>query len=298
MGARGGAHGENAESSSPLRWERRQRKRDAARRRMRVDGRGVITVLSALEVKRERDRRAKETPVADDPILGPTEVWDTDALTELEGALLAPARKIPRPFRCRTGAVPGTKGTSKKVLSFYLKPEHTADAVPQFYISPLVGNSADAIRLLAKLACEAIYPNDLGDQLYLGRVYFGITWSTRTPVPVDIAGEEVRVLIPDIIANLGPRPHGAAVSPEVIRTPKTTALLRSACPYCDTPFRATLSALKEAWPVCVGAGPNAKNHAPVFHIAQGQNDGGAPTYHRASGYFTTTLTPDGRFPAP
>lgn len=60
MGLRQGAHGENAESSSPLRWERRQRKHDAARRRMRVSGRGVITVLSALEQKRERDRRARE----------------------------------------------------------------------------------------------------------------------------------------------------------------------------------------------------------------------------------------------
>lgn len=43
------------------RWERRARKRDAARRRMRVSGRGLITVLSALEQRRERERREKES---------------------------------------------------------------------------------------------------------------------------------------------------------------------------------------------------------------------------------------------
>lgn len=202
-----------------------------------------------------------------DPILGPTEVWDTDALTEVEAALLSPyGLSLPRPFRCRTGAVPGTKGTSKKVLSFLLRPEHTADGVPQFYVSPLVGDSGDAVKLLTKMVAEALR-EEPADQQRFARTYLHIEWSTRTPVPL-CRGDKLPNLIGDIIQALGPRPHGAAVTPEKIRTPKTTALLRAACPYCDQPVRATLSALQEAWPVCVGASKTGARHAPVYLQAQ------------------------------
>lgn len=197
-----------------------------------------------------------------DPILGPTEVWDTDALIEIKDALF-PSTQLP-PVRCRTGAVPGTKGTSKKVLSFYLRPEHTADGMGQFYISPLVGESEAAIRLLGKLVCEALHPDNPKTQAWFGRMYLGIEWSTRTPVPIDTLDGDLGHLAPTIIANLGPRPHGAAVPVEQIRTPKTTALLRASCPHCDVPVRVTLTALQAAWPVCVGNG----SHSPVYFTAR------------------------------
>lgn len=45
------------------RWERREKRRTAKRARMKMNGRGLITVINQLEQKRARELQAKE-PVA------------------------------------------------------------------------------------------------------------------------------------------------------------------------------------------------------------------------------------------
>lgn len=223
-----------------------------------------------------------------DPVLGPTEVWDTDAITEIEASLMSPRKHaVPRPFRCRTGAVPGTRGTSRRVLHYLLPGDKAADGVPQLYISPLVGDSSDAILLLGRLIMELTFPR-LGAEgvLEMGKHLLGIQWDSRTPVPIPASGRELPRLVPEIIAALGPRPHGAVVVPEQVRKPKATALCKIWCPFCLQPGRFTLTALSRAWPVCVGNGL----HAPVYVIGEsGTQKAGAQQQLRASDFFTTNF---------
>ncbi len=244
--------------------------------------------------------------MSNDPVLGPTEVWDMDALTELEASMFPPGLLLPRPFRCRTGAVPGTKGTSRKVLSFYLRPDMAADGVGQYYISPLVERSEDAVALLARMATEAVW----GPKWFTGRrvasnryelaLMIGIVPGDREPVP-SITSSKMQRCVADIIDNLGPRPHGAVVLPEQVREPKATALMQAVCPYCQVPVRATLRALKSSWPVCVGVGETVHPHPPVFLVAHAGTAKTGYVRHTADLYLPPScigLTPDGQYPAP
>jgi hypothetical protein len=192
-----------------------------------------------------------------DPILGITERWDTDALIEISHTILAPAQcpALPSPLRIRTGAVPGTKGTSQKVLGYYVAPDKAEDKVPSFYISPLVGDTVGALTIMTWLATFAAYPDDDWKKRS-NRSHLAERLGFAAPYSTPVAGSNLRVLLDEVALSLvKERPHSCIdVSKNPIIRTQATSLLTGECQLCHGKHRPTLATLASGWPECSGNG--------------------------------------------
>ena len=162
-----------------------------------------------------------------------TERWLSDARVELQERVFTPIGVwLPGDLRFRVGAVPGTLGTSRKVLGQYLPAKMCEDGVPQIYLSPLKSDALTVLAVLAHECIHAVYPSagHRGEFATVAREIGLVGRLTESQ-----CGPSLRATLEAIAADLGPYPHGA-VDPGQ-RKPQSTRMRKVWCPRCRAPFR-------------------------------------------------------------
>lgn len=176
------------------------------------------------------------------------ERWLRDFAIEAESRIFEPAKlEVPADLRYRVGAVPGTRGTSRKTLGMYVPARMCADGMPQIYVSPLIG-AAEAKRVGATLVHEmvhAIFP-EAGHSGTFGAAARAV--GLVGPLTATEAGSDLAAILDDIVADLGDYPHGA-IDPKA-RKSQSTRMLKATCPDCDVAGRFSAKHIDAAAHVC------------------------------------------------
>lgn len=180
------------------------------------------------------------------------ERWDRDLAIEL-------APLLGLQFRPETsthiGLVPGRR--RNQALGLYLRPEHTADGKPQFYIDPTVDDEVTVARVLARLLIEQALCDGKNERLFFSpgtkahkfATEAGLIFERGQWLPRFSPGLEEQVN--SVIEALGRRPHARPIA----EIPKArTWAMKAECPICRSPIRVTRKALRTSWPICWGNG--------------------------------------------
>lgn len=194
-----------------------------------------------------------------------TERWLSDAAIELQSRVFEPnGLTVPTELRFRVGAVPGTKGTSRKTLGSYVPAGMCGDAVPQIYITPL---TADAPTVLAVLVHECIHA------IHPGAGHRGaFATSARKcglagPLTATHADNSLARVLAEIEADLGAYPHGA-VDPNA-RTKQGTRQRKFVCPDgCEVIGRFSRTHADKAAHLC----PLTGEFARLVEVTEGEGE--------------------------
>ena len=175
-----------------------------------------------------------------------TERWLTDARIELQERVFTPRGiDLPESLRFRVGSIPGTRGTSRKVLGTYAPAAMCEDGVPQIYITPL---RSDALTILATLAHEclhAVHPTAGHRGLFATDARaIGLAGKLTETV----AGPDLATILESIAADLGAYPHGK-LDPKA-RASQSTRMVKVWCPACRMPFRTARANFDKLHPYC------------------------------------------------
>lgn len=196
--------------------------------------------------------------IDDNATFDKAEAWLSDAAATLAAEVFGPAGlTIPQELRYRVGSVPGTKGTSLKVLGLYVPANMCADGVPQIYIAPRIGRESPIVVLatLAHELCHAIHPKD-GHRKGFAVAARGIGLEGK--LTATHAGEALAATLAGIAGRLGPYPHGA-IDPSK-RKKQTTRQLKYVCPDCDVIGRFSAKCGDKAGHLCDATG----EYSPLY----------------------------------
>lgn len=191
------------------------------------------------------------------PVKGVTERWDMRVYNDIAERVFKPHGYTLPEVRFRTGTVPGTKGTSVKVLGLYVPGSMAADGMPSIFTSPLIGDGFAVAEVLSHEAIHAMFP-DAGHKGTFASAARKI--GLEGPLTATHAGEKLAETLRQIVADNGPRPHGA-ISPVVKagRPKQKTYMLETVCPVCnEKPGRSTEKQVRHNWPTCNANGAHAR----------------------------------------
>lgn len=174
------------------------------------------------------------------------EEWLTAAVAALSPIFDTAGETLP-PVRVSVGW-PGGRGAKGSVIGQCWKSTASADSVPQMFISPVLG---DAARVLDVLAHELIHALDDCTSGHRGRFAkvakeIGLTGKMTATV----AGPELASTLADIAASLGEYPH-AVLTPGMsgVKT-QGTRMVKVTCPEDGYTIRATRKWLDVGLPTC------------------------------------------------
>lgn len=203
------------------------------------------------------------------------ERWLRDAAIEIAPMIAAhvPYLPDPRTLRMRVGAVPGTRGTSLRVLGAFVAPSLTADGErAQIYISPLIDEPGAVLGTLAHEMCHWALPAaGRGREFARLCLSLGLDGPARATVP----GAALSLRLAEIADALGAYPHsrlslGEDGKPEPPGGRQTTRQLRHECPACGALFRATK---KSPIPWCDGDTGGGPQHDIARTLRAGESEG-------------------------
>ena len=198
------------------------------------------------------------------------ERWLLDAAIEILPLFPAADRPALDGLAIHVGAVPGTRGTSRKTLGTYVPAELTEDGQPAIFISPLDANSPS---VLATLTHELIHHASMtihrqpGHTGHFRRI--AQTIGLTGPMTATTATDELADELAGLIVVLGEYPIGPLV-PDKIRKKQTTRMAKLTCPTCGAIVRASRST---PIPRCDGWTEDAgTRHAPVRMERESQDE--------------------------